>query len=107
MSIESINPHDGKTLKTFEPTSAAEVDRALDAAVAAQREWMKTSFAHRAGLMRKVAALLKERAPEYGRIMALEMGKPVKDGIAEANKCASGCEHYAEMAESYLAPRDV
>jgi len=57
--------------------------------------------------MKKVAALLKERAPEYGRIMALEMGKPLKDGIAEANKCASGCEHYVEAAAEYLAPREI
>ena len=105
--IESINPATGEVLEKFEATTAAEVDRALTAAVAAQREWAQTSMAHRAGLMRRLAGLLKERAPGYGRMMALEMGKPVKDGIAEANKCASGCEHYAEQAAEYLAPREV
>jgi len=34
------------------------------------------------------------------------MGKPLKDGVAEVNKCAFVCEHDAEHAERYLAPRE-
>ena len=55
--------------------------------------------------MRKVAQLLRERAQAYGRIMAMEMGKPLKDGAAEVTKCAWVCEYYAEQAEQHLAPR--
>ena len=39
--------------------------------------------------------------------MALEMGKPLKQGIAEAEKCALGCDYYAEHAEAHLAPEIV
>ena len=105
--MESINPATGETLKRFEPHGQAEVERILDAAVAAQRDWARRSIAERAGPMRKVAALLKERAGEYGRLMALEMGKPAKDGALEAQKCAGGCEHYAEHAAADLAPREI
>ena len=38
--------------------------------------------------------------------MALEMGKPLKDGAAEVTKCAWVCDHYAEHAEGYLTPRE-
>ena len=107
MTMESINPATGEILKRFEPHGQAEVERILDAAVAAQRDWARRSVAERAVPMRKVAALLKERAADYGRLMALEMGKPVKDGVLEAQKCASGCEHYAEQAATYLAPREI
>ncbi len=55
--------------------------------------------------MRKVAAILKERAQEFARLMALEMGKPLKDGVAEVNKCALACEWNAEHAEALLSPR--
>jgi succinate-semialdehyde dehydrogenase/glutarate-semialdehyde dehydrogenase len=55
--------------------------------------------------MRKVASLLEARAPELAKLMALEMGKPLKDGVAEAKKCAWACNHYAEHAAAYLAPR--
>jgi succinate-semialdehyde dehydrogenase/glutarate-semialdehyde dehydrogenase len=106
MAIESLNPSTGERVATFPEMSAAEVDTILTAAVRAQREWARTPFAQRAAPMRKVAALLRERAQEYARLMAIEMGKPLKDGAAEVTKCAWVCEHYAENAERYLTPRD-
>ena len=58
-------------------------------------------------LLKKAAAILRANAKEYGRLMALEMGKPVKDGAAEANKSALGCDYYADHAEKFLAPEIV
>ncbi len=104
--MQSINPATGETVATFPATGPAEVDRILSAAQAAQQAWVQRPIAERAVPMRKVAALLKQRADGYARIMALEMGKPLRDGVAEANKCALVCEHYAEHAAAYLAPRE-
>jgi succinate-semialdehyde dehydrogenase/glutarate-semialdehyde dehydrogenase len=39
--------------------------------------------------------------------MAREMGKPIKDGRAEANKCAWACDYYAEKAEAFLQDERV
>ncbi len=105
MAIESLNPTTGERLATFPEMGKDEVDRILDAAVKAQAAWARVPIAERAVPMRKVAALLRERAPELGRLAALEMGKPLKDGAAEAVKCAWVCEFYAENAERFLAPR--
>jgi succinate-semialdehyde dehydrogenase/glutarate-semialdehyde dehydrogenase len=105
MAIDSINPSTGERLATFPEMTTQEVDTILAAAVRAQKEWVKVPFAKRAEPMRRVAALLKERAPDLARLMALEMGKPLKDGVGEANKCAWACEHYADHAEGYLTPR--
>lgn len=105
MAIESLNPTTGERLATFPEMGKDEVDRILDAAVKAQAAWARVPIAERAVPMRKVAALLRERAPELGRLAALEMGKPLKDGAAEAVKCAWVCEFYAENAEKFLAPR--
>jgi succinate-semialdehyde dehydrogenase/glutarate-semialdehyde dehydrogenase len=105
MAIESLNPTTGEVLRTFPEMGKDEVDRILDAAVRAQRAWARVPVVERAVPMRKVAALLRERAPELGRLAALEMGKPLKDGAAEAVKCAWVCEFYAENAEKFLAPR--
>jgi succinate-semialdehyde dehydrogenase/glutarate-semialdehyde dehydrogenase len=105
MAIETLNPTTGESLRTFTEMGKEEVDRILDAAVTAQKVWARVPVAERAVPMRKVAALLRERAPELGRLAALEMGKPLKDGAAEAVKCAWVCEFYAENAEKFLAPR--
>jgi succinate-semialdehyde dehydrogenase / glutarate-semialdehyde dehydrogenase len=105
MAIESVNPATGERLATFTEMGGDAIESILDAAVKAERGWARTSIAERAKPMRKAAALLRERAQEFARLMALEMGKPLKDGVAEVNKCAWACEHNAEHAERYLTPR--
>jgi succinate-semialdehyde dehydrogenase/glutarate-semialdehyde dehydrogenase len=105
--IEAINPIDGSRIAGYDEMSPDAVTRAI--AVAHERflSWRTTSFAHRAERMRKAGAILRANAPDYGRLMAQEMGKPIKDGIAEANKSASGCDYYADNAERFLAPEIV
>jgi succinate-semialdehyde dehydrogenase/glutarate-semialdehyde dehydrogenase len=105
MAIESLNPATGERLATFAEVTPAEVNTIVDAAVRAQRAWARTPFATRAAPMRKVATILKERADDLARLMALEMGKPLKDGVAEVTKCAWVCEWNAEHAERLLTPR--
>jgi succinate-semialdehyde dehydrogenase/glutarate-semialdehyde dehydrogenase len=107
MPIESINPATGEALERYDEMTRPQVSAAIDSAHAAFLEWRQTSFAKRAEHMRNAAALLRDRGPAYGRLMALEMGKPIRDGIAEAQKCATGCDYYAEHAERYLADEIV
>ncbi|MBV9572033.1 MAG: NAD-dependent succinate-semialdehyde dehydrogenase [Alphaproteobacteria bacterium] len=107
MPIESVNPATGETLKRYEEMALPQVNAAIESAHAAFLKWRETSFAERATLMRKAAVLLRDRAAEYGKLMAQEMGKPIRDGIGEAQKCAMGCEYYAEHAQRYLADEIV
>lgn len=57
--------------------------------------------------MRQAASILRAGADEFARLMAEEMGKPVRDGRAEAEKCAWVCDYYAENAGRFLAPEYV
>ncbi|HYT72813.1 MAG TPA: NAD-dependent succinate-semialdehyde dehydrogenase [Gemmatimonadales bacterium] len=103
MSVTSINPGTGEPLETFDETAPAALERILDQAVAAYQSWRRCSYAQRAHPMREAARLLRARRSAYARTMALEMGKPLKQGEAEAEKCAWACEYYAERAEGLLA----
>jgi succinate-semialdehyde dehydrogenase/glutarate-semialdehyde dehydrogenase len=105
--MESINPFTGEVLARYEEMTRDAVDAAIDAAHRAHLEWRELSLPERARPMKRAAALLHERAVEYGRLMAAEMGKPLRDGIAEAKKCATGCDFYAENAERFLSPQPV
>ena len=107
MSIATINPATGQKLKTFEPFTHAQIDKALDCAVRAFEQHRRTSFADRAALMRKLAELLEKESRELGRLMTLEMGKPIKAAIAEAEKCATACNYYADNTEKILADQPV
>ena len=101
--INSINPASAEVLARFDPFTPDEVDHALDQAEDAFIAWRERSFEERAVPMRRLAALLRERADRYGRLITLEMGKPIVEARAELEKCAWGCEHYAEHAAQYLA----
>ena len=105
--MESVNPFTGEIVQRHHEMTRNEVDAAISDAQQAYLAWRETGFAHRASLMRKAAELLDARAEEYGRLMAVEMGKPIRDGIGEAKKCALGCNFYAEHAEKFLSPQPV
>ncbi|QIX63143.1 NAD-dependent succinate-semialdehyde dehydrogenase [Hymenobacter sp. BT18] len=107
MAIESYNPYTGRVLRRFRAFSWAKTERILAQAHRAAAEWRTTSFAHRARLMHRAAALLRERQDELARLMALEMGKPIADGRAEVLKCALTCDYYAEHAEQFLADEEI
>ena len=107
MAISTINPTTGQTVRTFEPFSAARVNECLDRAVAAYRDHRRTAFADRAKRMQKAADILDAECRELGRLMTVEMGKPIGAAIAEAEKCATACRYYAENAAQFLADQPV
>ena len=103
MPIASINPATGQTLRTFEAHSEAEIERRLALAAGLFPRWRTASFSERAARLARAADILEARKQEWGRIMTLEMGKPIGAAIAEAEKCAWACRFYAEHAERFLA----
>jgi succinate-semialdehyde dehydrogenase/glutarate-semialdehyde dehydrogenase len=103
MSIASINPTTGETLKTFEPHSQKQIQEKLQLASDTFRTHRHTSFEDRASKMFRVAEILENEKLAFGKLMTLEMGKPIKAAIAEAEKCALVCRYYAENAHIHLA----
>lgn len=102
MPLQSINPANHEVIATYDEMNSEQVREILRKAGQAQRNWARTAFSERAVCLRRVADLLKSRSGEWARLMALEMGKPLAQGKAEAEKCATGCEFYADNAERFL-----
>jgi succinate-semialdehyde dehydrogenase / glutarate-semialdehyde dehydrogenase len=107
MTIASINPATGETLRTFEPLGAAELDACLTRAADAFTHWSRAPLAERLRVVAEAGRLLDARKAEYGRLMTLEMGKPFGAAIEEAAKCALACRYYAEHTARFLAPEVV
>ncbi len=107
MAIASINPTNGETLKSFEALSAAQLEQKLQLAADVFRTYRHTSMEERAPLMLRAAEILESEKQEFGRVMTLEMGKPLKAAIAEAEKCALVCRYYAEKARHHLADQII
>jgi succinate-semialdehyde dehydrogenase / glutarate-semialdehyde dehydrogenase len=107
MAIASINPANGETVKTYREMTPQEAAAAVDEAHETWKSWRATSFAERARLMKKTSEILRARRHDLAKLMATEMGKPIKQGVAEAEKCALACDYYADNAEAILAPQAI
>ncbi|MDQ1639333.1 MAG: succinate-semialdehyde dehydrogenase / glutarate-semialdehyde dehydrogenase [Pyrinomonadaceae bacterium] len=103
MPIASINPTTGETLKTFEPLTKAQIEEKLQRASDVFQVYRETTFAERAAMMTRAAEILETEKHDLARIMTLEMGKPIKGAVGEAEKCAWVCRYYAETAQQHLA----
>jgi succinate-semialdehyde dehydrogenase/glutarate-semialdehyde dehydrogenase len=107
MAIASTNPATGQVLKTFEELSDSAIEAKLSLAAEAFSKHRKTPFAERARMMVKAAEIIEAEKESCGKMMTLEMGKPVRAAIDEAAKCAWVCRYYAENAERFLADENV
>jgi len=103
MTFRSVNPATGEVLETFEETTPDALTRILERADAASRAWRRRPVTERAERLRATGRLLRERKEAYARTMALEMGKPLAQGVGEAEKCAWVCDYYAEHGAAFLA----
>lgn len=103
MTIETTNPATGEPLETYESHTDADLETILSDARSAFEDWRNRSYDERAQYLQSVAEILKNEKEDHARLMAREMGKPLDQGKAEAEKCAWVCEYYAEKAEEFLA----
>jgi succinate-semialdehyde dehydrogenase/glutarate-semialdehyde dehydrogenase len=107
MAFESINPASGEVVERFDSMRGEALEAAVSGCLLAQHGWASTAIAERAGPMRKLAKLLLDNKSDCARLMAVEMGKPQPQGIAEIEKCAWICDFYAEHAAAFLAAEDI
>jgi succinate-semialdehyde dehydrogenase/glutarate-semialdehyde dehydrogenase len=107
MAIATINPTTGERVREFVALTKAEIDDKLSLAHRTAATWRSAPLAERASVVRRAGELLDERKIEYGRLMTLEMGKPIKAAIEEAAKCATACRFYADNVERFLADEAV
>ena len=107
MALEAVNPATGEKINTYLEMTPDEVESRICRAHQTFVDWKTRTFSERAELMKKAAGVLRDKAGEFARLMALEMGKPVRDGRPEIEKCAWVCDYYAERAEAILSPEII
>jgi len=94
-----INPATGEAIGRVPFAEPEDTDRAIDAAAAAFPAWRDAGPDKRGAILRRAAALIHERADEIGRVMSLEEGKVLKEGVNEAHRAAGQLEVYVEEAK--------
>ncbi len=101
-TLTSINPTTGLVLETYPALNAEGIQATIELAGNAWLKWRETRLNLRTKMMMEVAAELREQQQALAEMMAMEMGKPITQGLSEVEQAADCCEHYAEHAQGYL-----
>ena len=104
MAYQSINPNDGKLLKSFEDLTPAQLENSLAGAQHCYQTWKHRSYAERAVVLNKAAALLHAHVDDFAKLETLEMGKRINEARGEVKFSGDILAYYAQHAESFLAP---
>ncbi len=97
-TIPVLNPATEEQIGTVAHASQGDLDAALAAAAKGFAIWSQTSAFDRAKIMRRAAALLRERTPAITTLMTLEQGKPLFEAKTETLLAADIIEWFAEEA---------
>ncbi|MBB4071080.1 aldehyde dehydrogenase family protein [Canibacter oris] len=93
-----ISPATGEQIAALPVPTAADLDAAITAARAAQREWRKLSVADRAKICHRVGDKIAEHVAELAALQTLEQGKPLAESIADISEAAELFHLHAEDA---------
>ena len=98
-TFEVRSPIDGAVFAAVADCGAEHARAAADRAVAAFASWKQTTAYERSAILRRWMTLIVEHTGELARLMAMEMGKPVTEGMGEVRYAANFAEWYAEEAK--------
>jgi succinate-semialdehyde dehydrogenase/glutarate-semialdehyde dehydrogenase len=100
--MKSINPTTEKIIQEYEEHSPDDVNKIIADVNQDWISWKETTFEYRGTLMKNAARLLREKKETYAQLMTMEMGKIIRESLAEIEKCALACDYYADHAEDLL-----
>jgi succinate-semialdehyde dehydrogenase/glutarate-semialdehyde dehydrogenase len=104
MGYQSINPYDGKVLKSFPTIIDTQLETAVATAATCYETWRHTSYADRAKIIHKAAELMRAKSDSFAKAMTLDMGKRISEARGEVAFSADILDYYAKNAEKFLAP---
>src|ERR1700729_3348654 len=107
MAYRRGNPATGEVLRTFPANTDEEVMNALVTADKAFRTWESRPIPERSKIISRSGQILLEKKEELARLATLEMGKRIAESRGEVELSASIMHHFADNAESFLAPKII
>jgi len=105
--IKTINPTTEEIIKEYPQDSEDICNLKIKKSLNKYNQWKNSTFELRREVLIKLASLFDERKLRLAELMAIEMGKPIAQGIAEAQKCSLVCKYYAENGEKFLADMPI
>ncbi len=100
--MQSINPATSEPIQHYDEHT---LDAARDIAARARDvadEWRQLGLGERAALLLRLERVLLDHTSDWAYLMAREMGKPIREGRSEVEKCATLCRYYADRGPDFL-----
>ena len=102
MAFQSVNPYNGKVLKTFEEHTDKQLEKAIKTADSCFRTWQNNSFAERAAVAKNAAAIMRLDLDGFAKLITIEMGKRIEEARSEVKLSADIIDYYATHAQTFL-----
>ena len=106
-TYQVTDPSTGEVVESFDHASDADIEAALTASHSAYSSWKDVPIAERAVVVKRVAALFAERADELAAIATQEMGKPLAEGVEEAEFCQAIFDYFADEGPTLAADQEI
>jgi len=107
MRFSTINPATEEVLDEYEMMTSAQVKEAVERGRESFESWRLVPVSGRVGYLVKLAEVLRGNARRFGELISKEMGKPIKQSVAEVEKCAWCAEFYAAEGGKWLEDQPV
>lgn len=107
MEIEIVNPSNEEIINQFDFMNSDDVTATVNKSHSSWLMWKQVSIEERIPYIKKLAIILRDNKFRLAKLMALEMGKPLKDGVLEIEKCALCCDYYISNSISLLADKTI
>ncbi|MFZ0345318.1 MAG: aldehyde dehydrogenase family protein, partial [Nitrososphaeraceae archaeon] len=98
--IETINPATGKVIAKYQNMDDDQVREKVRNSRLALHGWKNLDIGERCSIARNLGRVMRKNKDEYAKLITEEMGKPIRQAIAEVEKCAWLCDYYSETAET-------
>ncbi|HMO40722.1 MAG TPA: NAD-dependent succinate-semialdehyde dehydrogenase [Saprospiraceae bacterium] len=104
----TINPATNTQLKTFPTLTPAEIQEKLRLCAETYEQFLRqTNATTRSAWIQEIGHQLRAKAHAYADLITLEMGKPLRQSLAEIEKCAWLCTYFAEHGAAFLQPKTM
>lgn len=103
----TINPYSLETLSEYQYFLDFQVIQMLEISQKSFQKWGKTPLNNRVKFIKNLIFALTKRQHFLAETCSKEMGKPIKQAIAEVKKCGVLCEYYLEHAEKFLETKHI
>ncbi|PZR19370.1 MAG: hypothetical protein DI539_14175 [Flavobacterium psychrophilum] len=104
-TIKTINPFNNNFIANYQYLNAVRISDSLNISQNSFTSWKFTNVKERVNFIKTLGFVLTKQQQLLAETCTLEMGKPIKQAIAEVQKCGILCEYYAENAESFLVSK--